>query len=444
MKKNKTEQIPQTINNYYQIDNAHVPASQLVTKEDLSDAMQGEFKKIFDNFEVVEDPNQNFEVLDYDELKEQIKQEVLKELTRKRTTLKDLGDGTTKIRHGKFINDASSSFGFVDGKDPNEITEEVLRELVQKELLKSKPLLDEIKEVLNEDEEEDDVKFVFQYEDGTQVDATLIEDSEVEETPQEEVCKTSEKVEEKPNESTEEVKEEINEEEKESASSISEQDILSLIKEELKKAIIELKSENLANESSKVSEKPIVEDKKTNELIKKEENVVYSEPILNTKEVYRNIPLNETRGKEKEIVRKESENESFAKKVISSNKIIKSQYQELKDLLLSYGLNSRIGNSGEAFRLHRKTYAKISTTGTGLKICLALDPKTYSNSSIPIIDLSKKDAYKDIPLGFRINSDLSMKRARELVQRCLLENNLKKDEDYISKNHLRTLKLLCK
>ena len=95
---------------------------------------------------------------------------------------------------------------------------------------------------------------------------------------------------------------------------------------------------------------------------------------------------------------------------------MKDNYNELKNEILSYGVKSRISNSGDTFRLHRKTYVKITIAGKSLKLYFALDPKDYKDSTIPFQDAGEKNAYAEIPFVFKVKSELSMKRAKQLIQ----------------------------
>ena len=98
-------------------------------------------------------------------------------------------------------------------------------------------------------------------------------------------------------------------------------------------------------------------------------------------------------------------------------------YNELKSEILSYGVKSRISNKGDTFRLHKITFVKITIAGKSLKLYFALDPKDYANSSIPVQDVSH-NVYKDIPLVFKVKSELSLRRAKELIADVMEKNGL--------------------
>jgi len=103
-------------------------------------------------------------------------------------------------------------------------------------------------------------------------------------------------------------------------------------------------------------------------------------------------------------------------------------YNELKNYILSYGVKSRVSNSGDTFRLHTETYVKITIAGKGLKLYYALDPKAYADSTIPVTDVSHKSIYVEIPACFKVKSVLSVKRAKQLVDDVMAKKGLVKGE----------------
>lgn len=118
----------------------------------------------------------------------------------------------------------------------------------------------------------------------------------------------------------------------------------------------------------------------------------------------------------------------FPERMESADEELKSHYNELKSEAMSYGVKSRISNSGDTFRLHKVTFLKITIAGKGLKLYFALDPKDYANTTLPIQDAGHKGTYKDIPLVFKVKSDLSFRRAKQLIADVMAKNNLTQGE----------------
>jgi len=118
----------------------------------------------------------------------------------------------------------------------------------------------------------------------------------------------------------------------------------------------------------------------------------------------------------------------FEVRLGAADKVLKAHYNELKSEVLSYGVKSRVSNTGDTFRLHTKTYVKMVVAGKALKLYLALDPKAYKDSTFPILDASKKGLYKEIPLVFKVKSDLSLRRAKQLIADAMAKDGLAQGE----------------
>ena len=109
----------------------------------------------------------------------------------------------------------------------------------------------------------------------------------------------------------------------------------------------------------------------------------------------------------------------FPTRMLTADKDLQANYNQLKSEILSYGVKSRVSNSGDTFRLHKVTYVKITIAGKSLKLYFALDPKDYENSPIPVQDAGHKDIYKEIPCVFKVKSELSVRRASQLIADCM-------------------------
>ena len=118
----------------------------------------------------------------------------------------------------------------------------------------------------------------------------------------------------------------------------------------------------------------------------------------------------------------------FTERMLNADKEMQSNYNELKNEILSYGVNSRVSNSGDTFRLHRKTYVKITIAGLSLKLYFALNPDDYKDSTLPIQNAGHKGIYEDIPLVFKVKSGLSMRRCKQLIQDVFDKNGLEQGE----------------
>ena len=114
----------------------------------------------------------------------------------------------------------------------------------------------------------------------------------------------------------------------------------------------------------------------------------------------------------------------FPTRMLDADDTLKECYNQLKAEALAYGLKSRLSNTGDTFRLHTKTYMKISIAGNSLKCYFALKPESYANSGIPVIDAGLKHMYKEIPCAFKVRSPLSVRRAKQLLSDACRKDNI--------------------
>lgn len=118
----------------------------------------------------------------------------------------------------------------------------------------------------------------------------------------------------------------------------------------------------------------------------------------------------------------------FAEKIVAADKDIKAKYNELKNEALAYGPSSRLSVAGDTFRLHRKAYVKITLVGKTLKVYFALNPNDYVDSPIPVFDAGDKASYADVPALLKVRSDLSVRRAKELIAAAFAVDGIEKGE----------------
>lgn len=115
----------------------------------------------------------------------------------------------------------------------------------------------------------------------------------------------------------------------------------------------------------------------------------------------------------------------FAERLAAMDADIQEKYEELRDYLLSFDIKSRVSNSGDSFRLSRKLYAKITTSGnTGLKIYLPVDITDYADTKLPLKNASHIKAYAEVPTFLYIKSDLSVRRAKQLIDDVMLTDGI--------------------
>ena len=166
---------------------------------------------------------------------------------------------------------------------------------------------------------------------------------------------------------------------------------------------------------------------------KKEEPKIEVPPVEEKKEAPKPEPVKaEPQIKEPVVVQPEEKKPiiriPFTERMLSADKEMQANYNELKNEILSYGVNSRVSNSGDTFRLHCKTYVKITIAGLSLKLYFALNPDDYKDSTLPIQNAGHKGIYAEIPLVFKVKSGLSMRRCKQLIQDVFDKNGLEQGE----------------
>ncbi len=99
----------------------------------------------------------------------------------------------------------------------------------------------------------------------------------------------------------------------------------------------------------------------------------------------------------------------------------------MSDYIKGYGVNNRISLKGDTYSLHRERYVFVTVSGKHIKAYFALDPKDYANTTIPVKENERKK-YEDLPLQFDIRSDLSYRRATQLVDDLMKKKGIEKKD----------------
>lgn len=125
----------------------------------------------------------------------------------------------------------------------------------------------------------------------------------------------------------------------------------------------------------------------------------------------------------------EFERLTFEERIQYFEKDVLDKYHELKDYILSYGVKSRISSSGDSFRAKRVMYFKITNSGnSGFKVYFKLDLLSYANTTYPLKDAKGIKMYEEVPTFMYLKSDLSLKRAKELVDDVMFANGFERKE----------------
>ena len=70
----------------------------------------------------------------------------------------------------------------------------------------------------------------------------------------------------------------------------------------------------------------------------------------------------------------------------------------------------------------------------------AYNPKDFEESTIPVMDASDKASYEDVPALLKVKSNLSMKRAKELIAMTMEKADIRKANEPVDHNWIIDLK----
>ena len=157
-----------------------------------------------------------------------------------------------------------------------------------------------------------------------------------------------------------------------------------------------------------IFDKEVLASDTENELLQAEEVSIASDYQLNFDDI--NVITTDEAVIKPKVIKK-----SFAEKLLEADDFIKSNYCELKNILLSYKkMKSRISNTADTFNIGRTKLAKLSVSGKSLKLYLNLDFNEVE-SRLKCRDASETKAYEEVPVFLRIRSLRAMKNAKYLI-----------------------------
>ena len=197
-------------------------------------------------------------------------------------------------------------------------------------------------------------------------------------------------------------------------------DKVAIVREEVVEKVVEKVEEPVAEEPAPVEEAPV------------------EEPVAEEPAPVEEAPVEAEGETDRKII--DAVRIPFAEKMARADEDICDKYNELKQEILAYGCNSRISIGGDTFRLHRKPYVKITLVGKTLKVYFALNPSDFVDSPMPVVDAGDKSAYAEVPSLLRVRSNLSLKRAKELVALAFNRDGIEKSSDVVEHDYVEDLR----
>lgn len=119
---------------------------------------------------------------------------------------------------------------------------------------------------------------------------------------------------------------------------------------------------------------------------------------------------------------------SFTARLSQADELVKSHYSALKNELLSYkGVKSRVSWTCDSFNWGWRKLAKLQIKGKSLVMYLAIDPKTV-DEKYHCKDVSDVAKYRQVPTKIKVKSLRSLKYAKELIAKLMMEIGLEQEE----------------
>ncbi|MBP5216395.1 MAG: YegP family protein, partial [Bacilli bacterium] len=117
----------------------------------------------------------------------------------------------------------------------------------------------------------------------------------------------------------------------------------------------------------------------------------------------------------------------FVEKLEVADDDIKNKFEKLREYILAYGVHERESIAGVGFNTGRNRIIFIGFAGKKLKVHYALNFEDYDGGKIPV---EKDDAkkFETMPVAIRIQSDLSYRRAKKLVDDVMEKSGVEKPE----------------
>ena len=118
---------------------------------------------------------------------------------------------------------------------------------------------------------------------------------------------------------------------------------------------------------------------------------------------------------------------SFETRLKNADFDLRHKYYDLRDHIKSYGLSDRLSIPGDSFSAHRKRQVFITINGKHLKVYVAANPDDYKDTPIPV-ERTETKKYEDLPLQFKVRSDLSFRRAVKIVDDMLTKEGYTRED----------------
>ena len=133
-----------------------------------------------------------------------------------------------------------------------------------------------------------------------------------------------------------------------------------------------------------------------------------------------------------EAISQKIKTKTFLEKLNEAEPDLLKNYSTLKNDLMRYeNMKSRMSKYYESFHIGNLQIAKIAIRGKKIKLYLALDPYAIDYATYHQKDVGDKRAYANTPSCFNIKSNLSVKKAHQLIVFTLSQIRASKKADFV-------------
>lgn len=116
----------------------------------------------------------------------------------------------------------------------------------------------------------------------------------------------------------------------------------------------------------------------------------------------------------------------FATKLRKADKDLRAKYKELAAYIEdSYGISPRESIAGMTWSAHREKIVFVTVIGKHLRVNFALNADDYSDTKLPVVNSDSKK-FEALPLTLKVKSDLSLRRAKALVDDAMKGKGIEK------------------
>ncbi len=125
---------------------------------------------------------------------------------------------------------------------------------------------------------------------------------------------------------------------------------------------------------------------------------------------------------EDKLIKINAKKYTFTEKLERATKDVRYNYKDLMSYFEELGFKCKVAKHSANFYYKNMKYASITVSGkSALRVYFKLDYAKYENTSMPLVNVADVKKYEKTPVYIKVKSDLSLKRAKTLIEDLELE-----------------------